>query len=57
MFHIFSNSLGKPPEQVEEAQIRANRRASDDTRQNAVDTVDYGGQQMNSLQAEFGWAN
>jgi hypothetical protein len=45
------------PQQVEEAQIRANGHASDYPRQNAVDTVDCGGHQVSAFQEEFCWGN
>ena len=41
------------PQQMEEPQIGTNRYASDHTRQNTIDTVEYGGHQGKLLQVEI----
>ena len=41
------------PQQMEETQIGTDRYTSDHTRQNIIDTVEYGGHQVSSLQVEI----
>jgi hypothetical protein len=42
------------PQQIEETQISTDRHASHHTRQNTIDTVEYGGHQGRLLQIEIG---